>query len=73
MTNYGLFRHMNLQLSHLSDEEIDELLTNNSDEIDAERIKAEAWDRLLDVLKQSRQTPVIYIMKTIYNDVKNGR
>ncbi|WP_213810618.1 hypothetical protein [Jeotgalicoccus sp. WY2] len=51
--SYGWFRHAEPELSHLTDDEIEKLLKENSDSIQEDYIKAEAWDKLVEKLNQN--------------------
>lgn len=53
---YGHIRHMNPQFRALSDEKLEELVNKQSEQIDEERYKAEAWDKLYSNLSESLET-----------------
>lgn len=48
---YGILRHYDNALMHLSDERLTELVEENSKQISEERYKAEAWDLLRESLE----------------------
>lgn len=53
---YGHIRHMNPQLRALSDERLEELVEKQSEEMDEQRYKAEAWDKMYSNLSKSLET-----------------
>lgn len=63
MSEYGAWKHANPELFHLTDDEIGKLLTENSDSIQDDYIKAEAWDKLIENLEGHDTTYARYILK----------
>ena len=72
--SYGWFRHAEPELAHLTDDEIEKLLKENSDSINEGYIKAETWDKLVKTLKRTDGSvevkSLLIEMEHIYTEVE---
>lgn len=62
---HGVWRHYNPELFHLTDDEIDTLLKENSDMIDAGRHRDEAWEVLYEEAEDGLKERMDKIYKAV--------